>query len=147
MNQTEEINERNRQVIAEFREGAVRARGGGGAFSSPVLLLTTTGAKSGRRRTNPLRYLAENGRIFVCASFQGSANHPDWYHNLVANPRVTVEIGAETYEAEPRLITGAERDRLYAKQCEQALQFADYAKRTTRVIPVVELIRLRGGGV
>ncbi len=142
MNRIEEVNERNRQVIAEFREGAAKARPGGVAFSSPLLLLTTTGARSRMRRTNPLRYLAENGRIFVCASFQGSANHPDWYHNLVASPRVTVEIGAETYEAEAKPITGAERDRLYRKQCEQAPQFADYAKRTTRVIPVVELIRL-----
>ena len=142
MNRIDEINERNRQVIAEFRESAAKARAAGAAFSSPLLLLTTTGAKSGLRRTNPLRYLAENGRVFVFASFQGSAAHPDWYHNLVAHARVTVEIDSETYEAQPQLITGPERDRLYRKQCEQAPQFADYAKRTTRLIPVVELIRL-----
>ena len=142
MNRIDEINQRNRQVIAEFRESAAKAHAEGVPFSSPLLLLTTTGARSGRRRTNPLRYLAENGRVFVFASFQGSAAHPDWYRNLVANPRVTLEIGAERYEAAPRLITGAERDRLYRKQCEQAPQFADYAKRTTRQIPVVELITL-----
>jgi len=142
MNRIDEINQRNRQVIAEFRESAAKAHAEGVPFGSPLLLLTTTGARSGRRRTNPLRYLKEDGRVFVFASFQGSAAHPDWYRNLVANPRVTLEIGAERYEAAPRLITGAERDRLYRKQCEQAPQFADYAKRTTRQIPVVELITL-----
>lgn len=142
MERRTEINARNAQVIAEFRQAAAQARAEGLPFDSPLLLLTTIGAKSGLPRTNPLRYLREGQRVFVFASFQGAEHHPDWYRNLMARGRATVELGTEIYEATPRLITGPERDGLYAQQVEQAPQFADYARRTKRVIPVVELVRV-----
>ena len=129
----------NESLIQEFR-----ANGGkvGGRFEGrPVLLLTTTGAKSGRKYTTPLVYLQDGERRLIFASKAGAPTHPDWYHNLVANPTVTVEAGTETYEARAVEITGEERDRLYAKQVEAAPQFGEYQEKTDRVIPVVDLQR------
>src|SRR5688572_3225528 len=122
----------NAALIEEFR-----ANGGkvGGRFEGrPVLLLTTTGAKSGRRLTFPLVYLQDGDRRLIFASKAGSPKHPDWYHNLVANPTVTVEVGADTYEAKAVVITGEERDQLYAKQVAAMPTFGDYQEKTTRII-------------
>jgi deazaflavin-dependent oxidoreductase (nitroreductase family) len=130
----------NASLIEEFR-----ANGGkvGGRFAGrPVLLLTTTGARSGRRITTPLVYLPDGDRIVIFASKAGSPKHPDWYHNLVANPKVAVEVGTEAYEANAVVITGEERDRLFAKQVEAAPAFGEYQEKTTRIIPVVELERM-----
>ena len=85
--------ERNRRVIEQFRESGGRPEG------SDLVLLTTTGRRSGRQHTTPLMYLAEGDRVYVIASKGGSPSHPDWYHNLVANPTVTLEVGSERYEA------------------------------------------------
>jgi deazaflavin-dependent oxidoreductase (nitroreductase family) len=129
----------NAALIEEFR-----ANGGkmGGRFEGrPVVLLTTTGAKSGRRITIPLVYLQEGDRRFIFASKGGFPKNPDWYHNLVANPTVTVEIGHETYDAEAVVIAGEERDRIYAKQVEAMPMFGDYQAKTERIIPVIELKR------
>src|SRR5688572_15509299 len=124
----------NAALIEAFRanEGKV-----GGRFEGrPVMLLTTTGAKTGRRLTFPLVYLTDGWRMHIFASKAGSATHPDWYHNLVANQTVTVEVGSETYEANAVVITGEERDRIYAKQVEAMPTFGEYQEKTTRVIPV-----------
>ncbi|HEX6776689.1 MAG TPA: nitroreductase family deazaflavin-dependent oxidoreductase, partial [Ktedonobacterales bacterium] len=110
----------------------------------PLLLLTTTGAKSGQRYTNPTMYLADGNRLLVFASKGGAPTHPDWYHNLVANPDVTVEVGPETYEATAAVLTGEERDRWYAKQSELYPQFGEYQKKTPRTIPVIALTRKAG---
>ena len=129
----------NQQLIEEFR-----ANGGkvGGRFEGrPVLLLTTTGAKSGRRFTIPLVYLPDGERLLIFASKAGAPSSPDWYHNLVANPTVTIEVGSETYDATAVLVTGEERDRLYQRQVEAMPQFGEYQQKTTRVIPVVALER------
>jgi deazaflavin-dependent oxidoreductase (nitroreductase family) len=129
----------NRQTIEEFR-----ANGGkvGGIWEGrPLLLLTTTGGKSGRHYTTPTMYLRDGDRLLVFASKGGAPSHPDWYHNLLAHPEVTVEVGHETYQAIATPLTGEERDRLYAKQSELYPQFADYQKRTTRKIPVIALER------
>jgi deazaflavin-dependent oxidoreductase (nitroreductase family) len=129
----------NAALIEEFR-----ANGGkvGGRFEGrPVVLLTTTGRKSGRRITTPLVYLQEGERRFVFASKAGSPAHPDWYLNLAANPSVTVEVGTETYDATAVVVTGEERDRIYAKQVETAPIFGEYQQRTTRTIPVIALDR------
>ncbi len=134
-----EWEERNRGVIEEFR--ASRDKIGGPLEGRPMLLLTHTGRRSGRRRTTPLVYLEDDGRVYVVGSKGGAPTHPDWYHNLVANPRVTVEIGTEEYEADAKVVTGPERDRLYAKLVDRMPFFGDYQKKTTRVIPVVELVR------
>ena len=78
------------------------------------------------------------------ASKAGSPSNPDWYHNLVANATVTVEVGTETYDANAVVLTGAERDRLYAKQVETTPIFGEYQQKTTRVIPVIALERIGG---
>ena len=130
----------NSQIIAEFR--ANEGRVGGPFEGAPIVLLTTTGAKTGKRRTSPMMYLRQDGRTFVFASKAGADTNPAWYHNLVANPEVTAEIGTETHEATATPVTGAERDRIYAEQAQRYPGFAGYQEKTSRVIPVVEL-RLR----
>jgi deazaflavin-dependent oxidoreductase (nitroreductase family) len=129
----------NTQVIEEFRgnEGKV----GGGFNGAPMVLLTTTGAKSGKRTTTPLVYLKEGDRVYIFASMAGAPTNPAWYHNLVANPRVSVEIGAESYEADAQVVIGGERDRLFAAQVAVMPGFGEYQAKTTRVIPVIELRR------
>jgi len=129
----------NNAIIEEFRanDGVV-----GGPFEgAPMVLLTTTGAKSGTARTSPLVYFAEGDRRIIFASKAGAPTNPDWYHNILANPQVTVEIGTETYEATAQVIEGDERDRIYAAQAAIMPGFAEYQEKTTRVIPVVELVR------
>lgn len=130
----------NAQIIDEFRanEGSV-----GGQFEgAPLLLLHTTGAKTGLERVNPMMYLTEDGQIFVFASKAGADTHPDWYHNLVANPEVTIERGGESYAANAIPITGDERDRIFTIQADRYPGFAEYEAKTSRVIPVVEIVRI-----
>jgi deazaflavin-dependent oxidoreductase (nitroreductase family) len=136
-----EWNTRNQGVIAEFR--ASRDAPGGPSGGRPLLLLTTTGARTGQRRTTPLVYLKDGERLLIFASKGGAPAHPDWYHNLVANPRVTVEVGQETYEAEATVLSGEERDRLYAQQVAAMPNFGEYQQKTRRTIPVVALARVR----
>jgi deazaflavin-dependent oxidoreductase (nitroreductase family) len=137
------MNDWNRQVMEEFHANAGKV---GGMFEGrTMLLLTTTGAKSGQRRTIPLVYLLDDNRRYIFATKGGAPTNPDWYHNLVAHPQVTVEIGngseTETFEAIATVITGEERDRLYAKQAQVMPQFADYQTKTSRIIPVIALDR------
>ena len=130
-------NDWNRQTIEAFR-----ANGGkvGGVWEGrPLLLLTTTGAKSGQRRTTPVMYLPDGDRLLVFATKAGAPTNPAWYHNLIAYPEVTVEVGTETYEATATSLTGDERDRLYAKQASLYPQFGEYQSRATRTIPVIAL--------
>jgi deazaflavin-dependent oxidoreductase (nitroreductase family) len=132
-------NDWNRAIIEEFR-----ANGGkvGGQFAgAPLLLLTTTGAKTGRRLTTPVMYTDDGERLLVYASKAGAPTNPAWYHNLVANPRVTVEVGNEQFEATAAVITGEERDRLYERHAQQYPGFAEYQAKTSRSIPVVALRR------
>ena len=132
----------NRQIIEEFR--ANQGKVGGVWEGRRLLLLTTTGAKSGQRRTNPLAYLPDGERLLIFASKAGMPTNPDWYHTLVAHPDVTVEVGADTYEATAAVVTGEERDRLYAKQAQVSPAFADYQAKTPRIIPVIALSRKTG---
>jgi deazaflavin-dependent oxidoreductase (nitroreductase family) len=137
-----DANDWNRGIIDEFR-----ANGGqvGGQFAgAPLLLLTTTGAKSGLPRTNPMMYLADGDRLVVFASKAGAPTNPDWYHNLVANPTATVEVGTDRYEVDATVTTGEERDRLFARQAGLYPGFAEYEEKTTRTIPVVALTRVAG---
>lgn len=134
-----EVNDWNARIIAEFR--ANEGRVGGQFEGAPMLLLHTTGAKTGAERVNPMMYLDHEGRRFVFASKAGADNHPDWYHNLVANPAVSVEVGTEKYQATAASVPGEERDRIYAEQARRYPGFAEYAEKTSRVIPVVELHR------
>jgi deazaflavin-dependent oxidoreductase (nitroreductase family) len=129
----------NAAVIKEFRENAGKV--GGRYEGRPVVIITTTGAKSGRKYEIPLVYLQDGDRRFIFASKGGSPTNPDWYHNLVANPGVTVEVGTERYDATAVIIAGEERDQLYAKQVAVAPQFGQYQEKATRRIPVIELKR------
>ena len=133
------VNEFNRNLIAEFRanDGTLT-----GPFAgAPMLLLTTTGAKSGRKHTTPLVYHEEGDGIVVFGSKGGAPTHPAWYHNLVANPVVTVELPGETFEATARTAEGGERERIWSAQKELMPGFADYESKTERQIPVIVLTR------
>ena len=137
-----EMQEFNQRIIAEFR--ANEGRVGPPFEGAPMVLLTTTGAKSGKQRTTPLVYLPNGERVVVFASKAGAPTDPDWYRNLVANPDVTVEVGTEKYEATAVVTGGEERDGLYAQQASKFPNFAEYEKKTDRVIPVVALERKPG---
>src|ERR1051326_5524482 len=95
-----------------------------------LMLLTTTGAKTGRPLTKPLGFTRDGERYVVIASKGGAPTNPAWYHNLVANPKVTVEIGGERFEAQASVAEGAERERLYAQQAAQIPVFGEYQKMT-----------------
>jgi deazaflavin-dependent oxidoreductase (nitroreductase family) len=136
-----DVNDWNKHVIEEFRsnEGKVS----GGFEGAPILLLTTTGAKSGLKRTNPMMYLQadEPGTVYVFASKAGAPTNPDWYHNLLANPSVTVELGTEKFEATASPVAGEQRDTIYSEQASRYPGFAEYQEKTSRLIPVVALRR------
>lgn len=132
-----DVNDWNARIIEEFRSNGGRV---GGQFDgAPILLLHTRGRRSGAERVNPMMYLDLDGHRYVFASKAGAPTDPDWYHNLVATPKVTVEVGESTYEATARVLDQEERDRIYAEQARRYPGFAEYAAKTTRVIPVVEL--------
>lgn len=124
----------NQTVIETFR-----ANGGHIPGRDSLLLLTTTGAKSGQPRVSPLAYTEDGDRYVILASKAGMPTNPDWYHNLRAHPDVTVEVGDRTIDAVAKPVTGAERDRIYARWAERYPQFREYQEKTTRVIPVIEL--------
>jgi deazaflavin-dependent oxidoreductase (nitroreductase family) len=103
----------------------------------PILLLTTTGARTGRPATVPLGFgVDDNGRVFVVASKAGAPRHPAWFHNLRANPSVTVELGDRSFQARAVVTAGEERDRLYGKVSDGTSQ---YEKNTDRIFPVIVL--------
>ena len=134
-----DVNEWNRAIIAEFRENGGKV---GGQFEgTPLLLLHTTGAKSGKERINPLAFTRDGDNYVIIASKGGSPTHPDWYHNIVANPQVTVEVGTDHFEAHAAVAEEPERTRLYDNMAAQMPGFADYQRNTTRMIPVVVLTR------
>jgi deazaflavin-dependent oxidoreductase (nitroreductase family) len=126
----------NHQVIEEFRANKDKVNG-----VRSLLLLTTTGARSGKQRMNPVAYTTDGERLVIIASKAGMPTNPDWYHNIVAHPDVTVEVGSETVEARATIAEGAERDELYAKQAAIMPNFAEYQAKTTRTIPVIVLTR------
>jgi deazaflavin-dependent oxidoreductase (nitroreductase family) len=134
-----ERNSFNQKVITEFR--ANQGKVGDQFADRPLLLLTTTGAKKGKTYTNPLAYTKDGDRFVVIASFGGAPKNPSWYNNLVAHPEVTVEVGSERFQAKATITAGEERQRLYDRQAEQIPAFAEYAKKTTRQIPVIVLTR------
>ncbi len=136
------MNEQNRQVIEEFRANGGRV--GGRYRGRPLLLLTTTGRKTGRSYTTPVMYLKDGDSYCVFATKAGAPEHPDWYLNLVAHPRVTVEVDTERFEAKAEVTGPDERAKLYRKQASLFSQFADYERRTTRTSPVVRLTPISG---
>lgn len=129
----------NTKIIEEFRANGGKV--GGNFEGAPLLLLTSIGAKSNLPRTSPMMYLPDGGRLVVFASKAGADTNPDWYHNLVAHPTATVEVGTDSLAVEAEVLHGAERDALYAKQAELYPGFKEYGDKTSRVIPVVALTR------
>lgn len=129
----------NTGIIEEFR--ANEGRVGGRFEGRPLLLLHTTGARSGAERVNPLMYLRDGERLVVFASKGGAPTHPDWYHNVRANPEASVEIGTDRFPVRARVATGQERDALYAEQSRRYPMFAEYQEGVDRTIPVVILER------
>ncbi|MFD4647243.1 nitroreductase/quinone reductase family protein [Streptomyces sp. NPDC058441] len=137
-------NDFNQHVIDEFR--ADRGRLSGPFEGGRILLLTTTGARSGAAHTTPVGFLPDGGeRVLVIASAGGAPSNPDWFHNLVATPRVTVEDGVFTYAAEAEVLAGAERDAAFARAVERDPGWAEYQAKTSRVIPVVALRAIESG--
>ncbi len=136
----DEMADFNKNVVDEFHanEGKV-----GGMFEGkPLLLLTHTGAKSGTERVTPLVYARDGERLVIAASLGGAPTNPAWFHNLIANPKVTLEVGTERFKATATVVADrAERDRLYAKLIDISEGFAEYETKTTRLIPVVVLER------
>ena len=134
------MDEFNEGVIKEFRanKGVV----GGPMKGMPVILVTMTGAKTGRTLTKPLVYTRDGDRIVIIASYAGAPHNPPWYHNLVANPIATVEVGAETFKVRATVAGADERQRLYDQQAKQMPIFAEYQQKTTRQIPVLLLTRV-----
>jgi deazaflavin-dependent oxidoreductase (nitroreductase family) len=127
----------NTAIIDEFRanDGKVAGQFAG----APMLLLHTTGARSGQERVNPLVYGRDGDNLLVFGSKGGAPSHPDWFHNVVANPEVTAEVGAETRAFRARVAEGDEHERLWSRQKELMPAFADYEANTARRIPVVVL--------
>jgi len=136
-----DLNERNKMIIDEFRanEGKV-----GGPFEGKTLLLLhTKGAKSKQERINPVACIKDGERFAVIASKGGAPTHPDWYHNVVADPQVTVEVETEKFQARATVAEEPERSRLYEKMVAVMPGFDDYRRGTTRVIPVIVLERVK----
>ena len=131
----------NEAIITEFRANSGKV---GGMFAGKTLLLLhTVGAKSGEERINPVACVADGDRYEIFASKAGAPTNPDWYHNLLAHPLVTVEVGTEQFQAQAAIASEPERTRLFNKMVEVMPAFAEYQRKTTRVIPVITLTRVK----
>ncbi len=126
----------NDKVIEELRANGGNAPSMGGA---PLLILHTIGAKSGQERLSPLLYRERGDDFVIFASYAGAQVNPAWFHNLVAHPDVTIEIGAETRSVRARVADKKERDELWEWNKQDYDTFADYESKTDRTIPVVIL--------
>ena len=128
----------NAGVIVEFRKNSGKV---GGQFEgAPILLINHTGARTGKSRTNPVMYLKDGNRYLVFASKGGAETNPDWYHNLKKHPEVRIEVGDQIIDARAEELTGAERDKIFAKQASLYPQFAQYQRKTKRTIPVIAFV-------
>ncbi len=134
-----DINDFNQTIIDEFR--ANDGKVGGPFAGAPMLLLTHTGAKSGKVRTTPLVCTHDDDDMIIIASKSGAPEHPAWYHNLVVNPAVTVEVGTDRFDAIAVEVAGDDRQRLFDAQSALMPAFKEYQEKTTRTIPVLRLVR------
>jgi deazaflavin-dependent oxidoreductase (nitroreductase family) len=128
----------NAEVIAEFRanKGEVAA-----PYDNPppMLLVHTIGARSSKEHVVPMRAMPDGESLYIFASAHGSPRHPDWYHNIVANPEITIEKGTETIPVRAIEVTGAERDEIFARHAARFPVFAEYERKLDRTIPVIRL--------
>jgi deazaflavin-dependent oxidoreductase (nitroreductase family) len=128
----------NQAIIDEFRGNGGRV---GGAFEgAPLLLLHTVGAKTGKERVNPVMYQAVGENYAIFASKAGAPEHPAWYHNLLAHPDVTIEVGTALVPVTARVADGQERELIWQRQKADYPGFAEYEQKTSREIPVVILV-------
>jgi deazaflavin-dependent oxidoreductase (nitroreductase family) len=133
--------DRNKAIIDEFRSNSGKV---GGRFEGrTLLLLHTVGAKTGQARVNPVAYVMDGDRFVIIASKGGAPTNPGWYYNLLAHPLVTVEVGTQQFQVQVSVTSEPERSRLYSKMVEMMPAFAEYQQKTTRVIPVMTLTRLK----
>jgi deazaflavin-dependent oxidoreductase (nitroreductase family) len=137
MSEMNEGNERNQKIIDEFR--ANDGKVGGHFEGKTLLILHTIGARTGKERIKPVAYVRDGKKYVVIASKGGAPTNPDWYHNILAHPRLTVEVGTETLQVEAKVAEEPERTRLYNKMVEMLPGFDDYRRKTERVIPVIVL--------
>ncbi|MGB6456000.1 MAG: nitroreductase/quinone reductase family protein [Streptosporangiaceae bacterium] len=132
----------NKRVIEQFRAGGEIE----GMHRDRLLLLTTVGAKTGHSHTTPMMFQQDGDRLVVVAANAGAPRDPQWYRNLVRQPRVTVEVGHDSYGAVASVIAGPERDRRWAALTAAYPFLADYERQAGRVIPVIGLARPADGG-
>lgn len=130
----------NTKVIDEFR--ANDGKVGGPFEGAPMILIHHVGAKSGKERVTPLvRFPEDDGSMVIVASKAGAPDNPDWYHNVTANPRFEVEVGAETFPVEAQEVPAGERDEVWARIVAANPGFGAYQDKTDRVIPLIRLRR------
>jgi deazaflavin-dependent oxidoreductase (nitroreductase family) len=134
-----DVGDFNTKIIEEFRANGGKL--GGGFEGAPVLLLHHTGARSGRERVNPVMYREVGDGLAVFGSKGGAPTNPDWYHNLLAHPETTAEVGTETVRVVAREAKGDERTKIWEAHKKDYPAFAEYEAKTTRQIPVVILER------
>ena len=126
-------NEQNMAIIQEFRANAGKV---GGPFAGrSLLLLHTIGAKSGQPRINPVACINDGDQLVVFASKGGAPSNPDWYYNILAKPLVSVETGTEEFQARAAIAAEPERTHLYNQMVAMMPGFAEYQRKTTRIIP------------
>ena len=135
----EDVKNFNKGIVDEFRANGGKVTG---PFTqADLLLLTTTGAKSGQRRVSPLVYFDIDDKLIVIGSFHGASVNPSWVHNLRADPRAHIEVGADAFDVTAREMPPAERDELFGKLAAIAPVVAESQSKTSRVIPLFELQR------
>ena len=130
----------NAKIIEEFR-----ANGGevGGPFAgASMILIHHVGARTGTHRVTPLVYFQDGDDILIAASKAGAPTHPDWYHNLVKNPRIDVEVGTETFTVDVRELDPQERARVWPAVVATNPGFGEYQQKTDRLIPLLRLTRV-----
>jgi len=132
-----EVSSWNDKIIDEFRSN--NGQVGGPFEGAPLLLLHSTGAKSGRERVSPMMYRKIGDAWAVFASKAGADSNPDWYYNLLANPRARIEVGTQTFDVTARTTSDEEREPIWSAQKADYTGFAGYEQKTTRQIPVVIL--------
>lgn len=134
------MSDMNQRVIEEFR--ANDGKVGGYFADNTLLLLHTIGVKSRKEHVNPLVTYEDEGRLVIVASKGGAPSHPDWYYNILSNPLVQVEFGADKFQAQAEVMVEPERTRLYEKMESKMAAFTEYKQKAGRVIPVITLTRL-----
>ena len=127
------------RFMSQAHAATYRLWGGWGPLNRNTLILTTRGRKTGREISKPLLYFEDQGRVYLVASYGGNDSPPQWYLNLSKNPQVKAEIGrsAKTYRA--RTLSPEEAKPIWPRLLEVYPTYAEYQKKTTRVIPIVEL--------